>query len=144
MNKLRQGILNRLKNTYCRIGCSKISGVGVFAVRDIPKNVNISYGSKNPRGRRFKLSELKSVNKEVMKMVNDFFVIEKDGTVLLPEYGLNDMDIAHFLNHSNRPNVRTIDGGFNFITSRKVRKGEELTVSYKTYDNIDQSQWLQF
>ena len=44
------------------------------------------------------------------------------------------MDISYFLNDSKKPNLKTIDDGENFVTLRKIKKGEELTVAYKTYD----------
>ena len=47
---------------------------------------------------------------------------------------LNGMDISYFLNDSKKPNVKTIDDGENFVTLRKIKKGEELSVAYKTYD----------
>lgn len=144
MNKLKQRIFKKLKNTYCRIGRSKIEGVGVVAIRPIPKNTNIFYGLSDPRAVRFKLIELKQLNAEVLKMIDDFLCLETDNTVLIPEYGLNGLNISFFLNYSNRPNVKTIDGGENFVTLRQIKAGEELTVLYKTYDKINASQWRPF
>ena len=38
---IKQTILEHLKNNiYCRLKPSKIHGVGVFAIRNIPKNTN--------------------------------------------------------------------------------------------------------
>jgi SET domain-containing protein len=129
MNK-KKAILQKLKNTYCRLKPSKISGVGVFAIREIPKGINPFKGAHEPRWVEFKTSELK-LNKEIMRMIKDFYVT--DDTVLIPDCGLNGMDISFFVNNSEKPNLKTEDGGFSFITTRKIKKGEELTVSYKTY-----------
>ena len=136
MNKVKEKILENLKNTYCRIKTSNVDkgGVGIFAIRDIPKNTDPFYGAPNQVWREFKISELKRIDKEVMKMIDDFFVIEKDKTVYVPDGGLNAMNISYFLNNSQKPNVKTIDNGKNFITIRRIKKGEELTSSYKTYD----------
>lgn len=81
-----------------------------------------------------KMSDLRNLDRKILEMVDDFYVVEKDGKVLVPEYGLNGMDISFFLNNSKNPNMETLDGGFTFLTLRKIKKGEELTVSYKTYD----------
>ena len=35
---------------------------------------------------------------------------------------------------SDKPNVKTIDDGTNFVTLKKIKKGEELAVSYANYD----------
>ena len=71
-------------------------------------------------------------------MIDDFFVIEKDGTVYIPETGLNGLDVSYFLNNSKKPNLRIVGDGkedaLNFLTNRQIKKGEELTVEYSTYD----------
>ena len=127
-------VLKRLQNTYCRLQPSKISGVGVFAIRDIPKGVNPFYGTTEPKWIKFKLSELKNLDKEVLRMIDDFNVIEEDETVFIPVCALNGMDISSFLNNSNSPNLITNEGGSTFITARRIKKGEELTTSYETFD----------
>lgn len=66
-------------------------------------------------------------------MIDNSYVIEKDGTVIIPDCALNGMDISFFANNSDSPNLETNDG-FIFITKRKIKKGEELTASYETYD----------
>ena len=92
--------LKNLKNTYCRIGKSRVQGVGVIAIRNIPKNTDPFYGVKIKRWQKFSISDLKNIDKEVLKMIDSFFVIEKDKTVYIPEDGLNGMDISFFLNNS--------------------------------------------
>lgn len=138
MKNKKQEILNNLKNTYCRLHASKIEGVGVFAIRDIPKGKNPFYGIKNSKWHKFNIKELKKLDKEILKMIDDFFVIEKDGEVYIPESVFNGMDVSFFINNSKSPNLKVVGGGkdeaLEFRTSRKIKKGEELTVSYATYD----------
>lgn len=135
MTKEKRRALDVLKNTYCRLKSSKISGVGVFAVRDIPKGINPFKGLIDQKWRRFKMSELKSLDPAVLKMVDDFFVIEKNNTLTIPKSGLNGMDMSFYVNDSKKPNAKTIDGGFTFVSLRKIKKGEEVTVSYGLYDD---------
>ncbi|MEK7061659.1 MAG: SET domain-containing protein [Patescibacteria group bacterium] len=131
---MKKEILNNLKNTYCRLKPSKIEGIGVFAIKDIPKGKNPFLGIKQQRWYKFQISELKSLGKEILPLVDSFFVIHKNGTVEISESCLNGMDISYYLNNSKKPNIKTIDDGENFITLRKIKKGEELTVAYSTYD----------
>jgi SET domain-containing protein len=135
MTKAKQEVLNILKNTYCRLKSSKISGVGVFAVRNIPKGINPFRGQIDQKWHKFKMSELKKLDSEILKMIDDFFVIELDGTLTIPKSGLNGMDMSFYVNHSAKPNVKTIDNGFTFVSLRKIKKGEEITVAYDTYDD---------
>ena len=134
MNKIKNKILNNLKNTYCRLMPSKIEGVGVFAVRDIPKGKNPFLGTKKQKWTKFGMTELANLDKEILNLIDSFFVIRNNGTVYISESGLNGMDISYYLNDSKKPNVKTIDDGENFVTLRKIKKGEELTVAYATYD----------
>lgn len=131
---MKNNIFKNLRNTYCRLKPSKINGIGIFAIRDIPKNKNPFQGIKRQNWYEFKTADLKKLDKAVFEMINDFFVIEKDNKVLIPEYGLNGMDISFFLNRSKNPNVKTTNEGSLFLTSRKIKKEEELTISYGTYD----------
>ena len=134
----KQKILECLKNTYCRLKTSRIEGIGVFAIRDIPKAVNPFHEIENDTWHKFNISELKKIEKEIFQMIDDFFVIEKEGTVYMPEGGLNKIDISYFVNNSKNPNLKIIGDGkedaLNLITKRKIKEGEELTVSYATYD----------
>lgn len=134
MNKSKKDILERIKNTYCKLKASSIQGVGVFAVRDIPENINPFLGIPDQKWFRFSMDELGEIDKHIMEMIDDFFVIEKDDTINIPEYGLNGMDMSFFVNHSDTPNLVTREGRY-FFTARKIKKGEELTVGYDAYDH---------
>lgn len=136
--KIKEEILKNLEKTYCRLKKSKLSGVGVFAVRDIPYGVNPFREKRKQSWIKFNMFELEGLDNEVLKMIGDFFVIEKDMTVYIPKSGLNGIDISFFVNNSKKPNLKVIGDGvleeISFITKRKIKKGEELTVSYATYD----------
>jgi len=133
MNK-KQEILNVLKHTYCRIQPSAIEGVGVFAIRDIPKGIDPFRRIRKEVWYKFKVSELKVVEPEQLSLLNHFFADNNDGTIYISDSGLNGIDISYFQNDSNKSNMRTIDGGEHFVTKRKIKKGEELTISYATFD----------
>ena len=50
----------------------------------------------------------------------------------VPTCGTNVIYLNAYLNHSSRPNMRSQDG-YTFTTRRMIRRGEELTVDYRTY-----------
>lgn len=129
---LKKRLIKHLKNDiYFRIKPSAIQGVGIFAIRDIPKGVNPFKILKKINWIKFKRAELDCLNKQTQKIIDDFYTI--NDTVWLPENGLNVFDISFYVNHSNHPNLKTTDGGENFLTMRKVKVGEELTANYKKY-----------
>jgi len=130
----KKKLINKLKNTYCRIGVSKIHGVGVIAIRNIPKDTNPFFGIKKQKWIQVSKKELKGIPKEVLRMVSDFMVTLPNKSLLVNENGMNGMDISFFLNDSKNPNVITLDDGETFFTTRLIKKGEELTSKYETYD----------
>jgi len=122
------------KNIYCRLKSSKIEGIGVFAIRYIPKNTKIF---KTTRKTKFIGIDPKLVfsnpriDRAVKQMVRNFFVVWKE-KLYLPNFSLNEIDISFFVNHSKKPNV--IDkNGEEFFALRNIKKGEELTVDYRGY-----------
>ena len=137
MDKQKTKVLNYLKKTYCRLKPSKLAGVGVFAIRDIPKDTKLFSGLPDQKWLKFKIDELKILDKGILKMVDDFFVIEKDNTVYIPESGLDCLDMSFFVNHSKKPNLKIAynkNDVVTFIANKKIKKGEELTASYSDYD----------
>jgi len=133
MNKAQ--ILRSLNDVYTRIGVAK-HGVGVIAIRSIPKGVN-PFKRCDPFGDVVKIPE-EALNqcdapKEAKEMIKDFCALQ-DGIYYVPNYGIDAIDKFYFLNHSSLPNMITLDKGETFITSRRIKKGEELTVDYGSYN----------
>ena len=129
------------KNIYCRIQPSKIQGVGVFAIIDIPKGKNpfVTYTDVETIGiPKDEIMKNKKIPKPIKEMVNAFYVIQ-DGKIYCDARSLNEINITYFLNHSDNPNlnVKEIGGESVFTAKRKIKKGEELTSDYLKYsDNL--------
>ncbi len=123
------------KNIYCRLRPSKVEGVGVFAIRDIPKGTN-PFKSFLPY--RFAVVDAASVFKNskidpaVKKLASDMYSVSS-GRLYLYKGGLNAIDISFFLNHSKKPNLIAKHGGYFFVAARKIKKGEELFSDHSTY-----------
>lgn len=131
----KEEILNQLKNdTYCRLKRSPISGVGVFAIKRIPAGITPFGKAEDADFVEFKPEELDDLDPEVKRYVQDLCSLDK-GSYYLPECGIQKIDISWYLNHSKEPNMTTGDDGANFIASRDIEVGEELTVDYETYND---------
>ena len=132
MNKKQ--FLSSLSAVYCRHGITE-HGVGVIAIRDIPKGID-PLKNADPCGDVLEIpkSELDNCNapEEAKNMVRDFCALQ-DGIYFVPDYGIDAITKFYFLNHSKTPNMHSPDKGETFITSRKIKKGEELTADYDTY-----------
>lgn len=141
MEKLLKNIKNK---TYCRIKSSKVNGVGVFAIKDIPINTNPFYLTDNKlidyKYKKISKTDLKNVDSEVMKMIDDFLYKEDDDSYYIPLLGLNSLDISFYMNHSFEPNIKIVKSykydTLIFKTNRKIKKDEELLINYDNYDNF--------
>jgi hypothetical protein len=131
----RTALLHRvLRDCHCRLQLSKIHGIGVFAVRDIPKGKNpfntipkyASFGYV-----RITEDELDALPSKLSEAIRALF-IPTEGVMHVPNYGLNVIRLNSYLNHSETPNMRTRNG-YDFVATTKILVGEELTVDYRTY-----------
>lgn len=137
MNR-KQTVKRILRESYCRLAPSRIHGVGVFAIRDIPKRTDpFAVGVRHPRGWvRIMPAEIERAPAGVRNLLASLFVPDADGAFRIPILGTNLVDIGAYLNHSDRPNMRSSDG-HRFVTRRRIRAGEEMTVDYATYGAED-------
>jgi hypothetical protein len=120
------------RGVYVRIKPSSkhIGGVGIVAIKSIPKNTKIFAGENEEMTWIAKRSLPKSGS--LRKLYDDFAVIRDD------RYGcpvsFNRLTPAWFMNSSKRPNTRC-DENYDFYTTRQIRPGEELTIDYSSFSD---------
>jgi SET domain-containing protein len=119
------------QEVYCRLRPSGSHGVGVFAIKDIPAGINPFPGAFEGTYIEVTEEELRSAPHGVQEMIRAYCVCE-DGLWLVPNEGLNRIDVSFFINHSKNPNVATEDGEI-FITLRAIKVGEEIVSDYDQY-----------
>ena|ERR1700733_11716928 len=131
-NKVRKSLPHN--NVYTRLKPSDIHGVGVFAVRPIPKGVPIFRGDDAPIV-WVKKSELKGLRGEERRLYDDFCIIKDKGQTYGCPVDFNNLTVAWFLNEpkvGQYPNVACRED-YTFYALRKIAVGEELTVNYNTF-----------
>tara|TARA_B100001059_G_C17297320_1_gene315697 strand:- start:42 stop:485 length:444 start_codon:yes stop_codon:yes gene_type:complete len=132
----KKELIKNLQETYCTIGVSKVHGVGVVAIRDIPINTNPFSCMKFDNHTVIDEKDLKSIPLEVVKKIQDVF-IRVDKKYYIYNLGLNNMGAKFYINHSDEPNVvlnhKPEDKYVAFKTCKVIKKGEELFWNYKTY-----------
>ena len=117
-------------NVYTRLMPSKISGVGVFAIKDIPAGTNL-FGDDDVKMLEMTKAEIDGMESETKKLYDDFCVIRGDKYICPQNF--NDITVGWFVNHSSdNPNV-VCDKNLVFHAAREIKVGEELTVDYSTY-----------
>ena len=135
-------LLKNLQETYCSFGVSKVHGIGVFAIRDIPVNTNPFPVVKPEKTIQLTEEDLELLPTEIVTKIKDIFV-RSNGIYYVYDLGLNCMGVKFHVNHSSNPNIaaneRSITSGYiPFATLRDIKKGEELFWDYKLSngDNI--------
>lgn len=129
MNK-KQLIKSLLENVFCRISLSKIHGVGVVAIKRIPKGT-LPFGPQNSEKYLLvRRSELKGINANVMEMVESFCYEDKKKGFYIPAQGITNIDISFFMNDSQSPNIDVK----TFAALRDISPGEELTIDYDNFE----------
>ena len=113
-------------NTYVKtyIGVSKIHGVGVFALRDIPKGQKL-YADMAPKGYTLPYSEFGKLFPEIRKKLLERFPDIVNGS----HFAHPDTRIVAFMNHGFGDNVNY--DAENDIILKDVKVGEEITENYK-------------
>jgi hypothetical protein len=114
---------------YTRLKPSGIHGVGVFAIKAIPKDTYMFEPEDDPVVSVL-ADETIGLPPDVRQLYEDFCVLNGD-TYQCPS-SLNKLTPAWFLNNSTDPNVAA-DSSLKFYAIRDIEAGEELTADYETY-----------
>lgn len=125
----KKKILHHLeKEVFCRLGVSPVHGIGVFAVRDIPKGVNPLKSYVRVKEIDVSKKEIKHLPKGVRAQIDTFCYYDRK-SVSIPRNGLNTFDLAIYLNHSKNPNLRFKKNG-TLETLQDVKMDDELFIDY--------------
>jgi len=114
---------------FTRIARSELHGVGVIAIRQIPKGTFI-FGSDDDKLRWVGARSVSRLPKTIKRLYDDF-CIKKAGRYGCPT-NFNKLTPAWYLNHSSNPNV-AVDKSCRFYALKHIKMGEELTADYRTY-----------
>ena len=114
---------------YTRLKPSKIHGVGVFAIRDIPKGTAVFAEDDDDIVWVDKVV-IADLSEEFKNLYKDFCIL-KEGRYGCP-VSFDKLTIAWYLNNSDEPNLAA-DDEYRFHALRDIKAGEELTAKYSEY-----------
>ena len=140
MNINNEAIEHLKTNIKTKLGVSPIDGIGVFAIKDIPKGTNPFKISNAPCMPHKTVdvpdSIVQKLDPNVKKIISDFYVLE-DGKWGIPKPGINANDVTFYLNYSQTPNLKIVNSKkcnmVIFKTLKDIIKGEELLINYDFY-----------
>jgi len=118
-------------NTWVMLKPSPIEGIGVFALRDIPKGCRNMFGKPDDADEWITVSknEIETLPAHAQFLVGNYCLYD-DADYFVPAQGFKKIDISLFLNHSDEPNIISVDDGDYFETTRDIKEGEELVIDY--------------
>ena len=118
-------------DTWVMIRPSPIEGIGVFALRDIPKGCRSMFSKTNDTENWISISKAEIEKLPVhSKALVENYCLYDDANYFVPDYGFKKMDLVNYLNHSDNPNIISINEGEFFEAIRDIEKGEELVIDY--------------
>jgi len=122
-------MVDQLNNeVWATLKPSPIHGIGVFAIRDIPKGTLVTtYSVHNRKHTLISVSEeeFELIIKEIRDIILDRTTFVKGQTRFTFLHPNCEQTLQSFINHSSTPNVTK-----TMITLRDIQKGEELTEDY--------------
>lgn len=116
-------------NTYATLKPSGIHGIGVFAICDIPKGTKNIFSSDKSEWHKVEKKEVDALPGHAKALVENHCLYDEDH-YFIPEYGFKLFDMIVFLNHSDEPNLHSVNDGEYFESLRDILAGEELFIDY--------------
>ena len=110
---------------WCKLAPSPIHGIGVFAIRSIPKGQRVYCVPDNEGTKEWlEAEDFTGLHDEIFKLIKQRHPLAIKGAPFLSPN--DDARLISFMNHSNTPN-------YDFRTDRVVRDikaGEEITEDF--------------
>lgn len=126
----KEQLLQELRNnTFVTIRTSPVAGIGVFALVDIKKGQRNIFSNDKSEWISLSREEVAQLPEHSRALIENFCLFD-DENYFVPEYGFKMMDLVVYLNHSDKPNVVSIDEGNDFEALRDISAGEELFIDY--------------
>jgi len=112
---------------------SPLAGVGVFAIRDIPKGCKDIFSKPAAADQWITITreDVSSLPAHVQEMIYTYCLFD-DENYFIPAKGFKKMDLSHYINHSDQPNIRSLSDGDFFESLSEIKSGEELLIDYGT------------
>lgn len=123
-------IVNSIMNdSYVQLKPSNVcNGVGVFALRMIPKNT-ILFTDVESDSNLISWDNLKYVDKQVLNYLNSMCNTSESGVYL--NRTINNINVSYYVNHSSEPNLFHDLVNDQYITIVDINAGEELLCTYR-------------
>ncbi len=131
-----QELLADLRETYIMLKPSPVHGIGVFAIRDIPKGCRTMFSKDSGEWIKLPIAEVEKLPEASKDLVETYCLYDEEH-YYVPDYGFKKMDLVNYLNHSAQPNVRSVNDGEFFEAITDIPAGQELLVNYEAIVKVE-------
>lgn len=126
----RDELLHELsQETYAALKPSAVHGIGVFAIRDIPKGCRTIFSRNVGEWVKLPIAEVEKLPEHSRSLIETYCLYDETD-YYVPDYGFKVMDIVNYLNHSSDPNIISVNDGEYFEALKDIPAGKELFVDY--------------
>lgn len=126
----KEALLEQLKDdTYVMLKPSGIHGIGVFAIRPIPKGCRRIFSKGAGEWIKLPITDVEQLPAHSKDLVETYCLFDEEN-YFVPDYGFKLMDLVNYLNHSDTPNIMSVNDGEDFEALEDIATGQELTVNY--------------
>ncbi|MFM2339266.1 MAG: hypothetical protein RL115_2459 [Bacteroidota bacterium] len=124
-------LLQLQQDTYVMLKPSPLHGIGVFAIRDIPKGCRTIFSTGMGEWIKLPIKEVEALPAHSRNLIETYCLYDEE-CYFVPDYGFKLMDVVLYLNHSAVPNIISINDGEQFEALRDIKEGEELLINYES------------
>lgn len=126
----KQELLYELnEETWVTIKPSPLHGIGVFAVRPIPKGKRGLFSKGIGGWIELTHHEVEQLPPHSKYLIHTYCLFD-DEKYFIPDHGFKVMDLSCYLNHDENANIISINHGEDFETTADIAEGDELLINY--------------
>jgi len=126
---IKQLLAELQSDTYVMIKPSPLDGIGVFAIKDIPKGCRTMFSKNIGEWIKIPKAEVELLPVHSKILIETYCLYDAEN-YFVPDYGFKVMDLVNFLNHSDEPNIISINDGESFEAIIDIPAGQELLINY--------------
>lgn len=119
------------QHTFAMLKPSPLHGIGVFAITAIKKGERKIFSDHESEWIEISKEEVDALPQHARSLVENHCLFNETH-YYIPEYGFKIFDLAVYLNHSDQPNLISVNDGDFFEAIRDIEAGEELLIDYGT------------
>ncbi len=129
-------LLELSQETYAALKPSSVHGIGVFAIRDIPKGCKEIFSKNVGEWIKLPIADVEKLPEHSRLMIETYCVYDEQD-YYVPDYGFKVVDMVNYLNHSSDPNLVSVNDGEYFEAIKDIPAGAELFVNYGTIVDVE-------